>query len=117
MAFELPMMFSGRNCSSSAAEPQVLRLQVLPLEGLDAARLDVVGDHAGDDPQKPGTSLQAARAVARAGRPTACRLLRCPGDGDAEKAAVGLVALAAAVNAVGKARFLGNAREIAAWPV
>ena len=93
------------------AKPQVLRLQVLPLEGLDAARLDIVGDHAGDDPQEPRPSQQLRERLNGQVNRQCADYLAAHGDGDAEKAAVGLLVLAAAVNAIGEAWFLGYPRD------
>ena len=73
-----------------AAEPQILGFQVLPLEGLDAARLDVVGDHAGHDPQRPGPPLKLRELLHRQIDRQRADHFAAQRDGNAEKAAVGL---------------------------
>ena len=88
------------------AEPQVLRLQHLPLRFFHAPRLDVVGDHAGHDFQEAAALLELLGVVQGHIDRERAHDLAAQGDGHAEKGHVGVGFRLPLIKPVGESRLL-----------
>ena len=106
------MMFSGPEAFlQCVAEPQILRLEHLPLGNLHAPRLDVVGDHAGHDFQEAAALLQQIGIVQRHVDRERAHDFAAQRDWHAKKGHVGVGFRLPLVEPVGEARLLEDLRN------
>ena len=98
------------------AEPQVLGLQHLPLRFFHAPRLDIIGDHAGDDFQEAAALLELLGVVqGHIGRQRS-HDLAAQSDGHAKKCHVGIGFRLPLIKPIGESRlleYLGNNGRLA----
>ena len=109
-------VFRPESLFEGVAESQVLRLQHLPLRFFHAARLDVIGDHAGDDFQETASLLELLGVVQGHIDRQRPHDLAAQNDGHAKKRHVRIGFRLPLIKPIGKSRlleYLGNNGRLA----
>ena len=101
-------VFRAEAFLQGVTEPQVFRLQHLPLRLFQSPRLDVIGDHAGHDFQEPAALLEQISIVQRHVNRKRAHDFLAERDRHAEKGHVGVGFRLSLVKPVREAGFLEN---------